>query len=131
MCIVGGRIGWIVTRSGIPGTTTQEGLRMSQSKIQLVLDFLCPTVSKQLKSFLGLVNYSCDFIRNQSTIVRPLHALLTNYQRTKRIVWTSEATSAFDEIKEQVSKCTTTNFISDVAVWGPRDLGPDSVSRYT
>ena len=67
---------------------SQEGLRMSQSKIQLVLDFPCSTVSKQLKSFLGSVNYFRDFIRNQSTIVRPLHALLTNYQRTKRIVCT-------------------------------------------
>ena len=55
---------------------SQEGLRMSQSKIQLVLDFPCPTVSKQLKSFLGLVNYFRDSIRNQSTIVRPLHAYL-------------------------------------------------------
>ena len=80
--------------------TPQEGLRMSQSKIQLVLDFPCPTVSKELKSFLGLVNYFRDFIKNQSTIVRPLHALLTNYQRTQRIVWTLEATSAFNEIKE-------------------------------
>ena len=70
---------------------SQEGLRMSESKIQLVLDFPCPTVSKQLKSFLGLEKYFRDFIRNQSTIVRPLHALLTNYQRTKRIVWTPEA----------------------------------------
>ena len=94
---------------------SQEGLRMSQSNIQLVLDLPCPTVSKQLKSFLGLVNYFRDFIRNQSTIVRPLHALLTNYQRTKRIVWTPEATSAFNEIKEQVSKCTTIHFISDTA----------------
>ena len=59
---------------------SQEGLRMSQSKIQSVLDFPCPTVSKQLKSFLGLVNYFRDFIRNQSTVVRPFHALLTNYQ---------------------------------------------------
>ena len=58
---------------------SQEGLRMSQSNIQLVLDLPCPTVSKQLKSFLGLVNYFRDFIRNQSTTVRPLHALLTNF----------------------------------------------------
>ena len=82
---------------------SQEGLRMSQNKIQLVLDFPCPTVSKQLKSFLRLANYFPDFIKNQSTIVRPLHALLTNYQRTKRMIWTPEATSAFNEIKEQVS----------------------------
>ena len=90
---------------------SQEGLRMSQSKIQLVLDFPCPTVSKQLKIFLELVNYFRDSIRNQSTIARPLHALLINYQRTKRIVWTLEATSAFNEIKEQVSKCTTIHLI--------------------
>ena len=94
---------------------SQEGLRMSQSEIQLVLDFPCPTESKQLKNFLGLVNYFRDFIRNQSTIVRSLHALLTNYQKTERIVWTPEATSAFNEIKEQVSKCTTIHLISDTA----------------
>ena len=36
---------------------SEEGLKISRTKIQSVLDFPLPTVSKQLKSFLGTVNY--------------------------------------------------------------------------
>jgi hypothetical protein len=50
-----------------------EGLKMSQEKIRHVLDFPKPTISKQLKSFLGLVNYFHDFIRNASGVLYPLH----------------------------------------------------------
>ena len=42
---------------------------MSQEKIRTVLDFPKPVISKQLKSFLGLVNYFHDFVRNASTVV--------------------------------------------------------------
>ena len=54
---------------------------MSRSKIQSVLEFPLPSISKQLKSFLGLVNYFRDFVRSRSNIVKPLHALLTKNQR--------------------------------------------------
>ena len=63
---------------------SEEGLKMSQPKIRSVLDFLNPVIAKQLKSFLGLVNYFRDFIRNQSSIVHPLHQLLLNYNKTKK-----------------------------------------------
>ena len=36
---------------------SEEGLKISRTKIQSVLDFPLPTVGKQLKSFLGTVNY--------------------------------------------------------------------------
>ena len=41
---------------------SEEGLRISRTKIQLVLDFPPPTVGKQLKSFLGTENYLRDFL---------------------------------------------------------------------
>ena len=63
---------------------------MSQKKIRSVLDFRKPIIAKQLKSFLGTVNYSRDFIRNQSSIVYPLHQLIANYNKTKKIVWTNQ-----------------------------------------
>ena len=72
---------------------------MSRSKIQSVLNFPVPSVGKQLKSFLGTVNYFRDFIRNQSTLVKPLHDLLTDYSKTRKIVWTPEATKAFEDVK--------------------------------
>ena len=94
---------------------SEEGLKMSQAKIQSVLDFPVPTVQKQLKSFLGTVNYFRDFIRNQSTMVKPLHALVADYSKSKQIIWNKEALAAFDEVKLHVSKCTTMHFLSDTA----------------
>ena len=88
---------------------------MSQKKIQSVLDFPVPQVGKQLKSFLGTVNYFRDFIRNQSSIVKPLHDLISDYSKTRKIIWNTEATNAFHEVKLQVSKCTTMHFLSDTA----------------
>ena len=70
---------------------SEEGLKMSQAKIRSVLDFPQPIIAGQLKSFLGLVNYFRDFIRNQSSIVHSLHQLLLNYNKTKKVVWTLEA----------------------------------------
>jgi transposase InsO family protein len=92
---------------------SEEGLKMSRSKIQSVLDFPLPSISKQLKSFLGLVNYFRDFVRNHSNIVKPLHALLTNYQKSKKISWTEEAKPAFESIKTEIAKCTTMHFLND------------------
>ena len=86
---------------------------MSQERIRQVLDFPKPDISKQLKSFLGLVNYFHDFIRNASSILQPLHRLLQNYNKTKKIVWTPEAEQAFDLIKSETAKCTTMHFLSD------------------
>ena len=71
-----------------------ERLKVSRIKIQSVLDFPLPTVGKQLKSFLGTVNYLRDFVRNHSTIVKPLHDLISNYDRTRKIVWTPEMIAA-------------------------------------
>lgn len=59
---------------------SEKGLLMSQTKIGSVLDFPKPVIAKQLKRFLGLVNYFHDFIRNQSYIVHPLHLSLLNYK---------------------------------------------------
>ena len=92
---------------------SEEGLKMSRSKIQSVLEFPLPSISKQLKSFLGLVNYFRDFVRNHSNIVKPLHALLTNYQKSKKICWTEEAKPAFESIKTEIAKCTTMHFLND------------------
>ena len=94
---------------------SEEGLKVSQKKIQSVLDFPLPTVSKQLKSFLGTANYLRDFVRGYSTISQPLHQLLTDYNKTRRISWTPESTAAYHEMKLAISKCTTMHFLSDTA----------------
>ena len=58
---------------------SEKGLQISRTKIQSVLDFPLPTVSKQLKSFLGTANYLREFVKGYSTISQPLHQLLIDY----------------------------------------------------
>ena len=58
---------------------------MSQEIIRTVLDFPKPVLSKQLNSFLGLVNYFHDFVRNASTVVYPLHQLLYAVSRFQQL----------------------------------------------
>ena len=92
---------------------SSEGLTMSRTRIQDLLDFPKPTLSKQLKSFLGFVNYFRDFIRNQSIIVKPLNNLLKDYNRSTRIKWTTESLKAFDDIKESVKRIPTLYFVNE------------------
>ena len=47
--------------------------------------------------------------------IKPLHDLISIYDKTLKIVWTPEITSAYNEMKLQVSKCSTMHFLSDTA----------------
>ena len=40
-----------------------------------------------------------DFVKGYSTISQPLHQLLTDYNKTRRVVWNPESTAAFYEMK--------------------------------
>ena len=94
---------------------SEEGPQMSRTRIQSVLDFPVPVYAKQLKRFLGTVNYFRDFMRNQSSLVHLLHALIADYHKTSKIQWTTEALKAYEDIKLQVSKCTIMYFMNDTA----------------
>ena len=56
---------------------------------------LSDTTKAYTAFFLGTVNYLRDFVRNHSTIVKPLQDLIANYDKTRKIVWTPETTAAF------------------------------------
>jgi hypothetical protein len=108
-----------------------DGLKMSQEKIRHALDFPKPDIFKQLKRFLGLVNYFQDFIKNASSILQPLRKLLTNYHKSKKIVWTPEAEEAFDLIKSETAKCTTMHYLSDTdPIYLHTDASDNGVGGY-
>ena len=82
---------------------SETGLTMSDSKKQKVLDFPLPETTKQLRGFLGLVNYFRDHIRGHAVICHPLHQLVAQTSG-KRLQWTPVCTSAFQEIKAAVAE---------------------------
>ena len=54
-------------------------------------------------------------MHNHSLIVKLLHDLIANYDKTCRLVRTPETAAAFHEMKLQVSKYSTMHFMSDTA----------------
>jgi hypothetical protein len=104
---------------------------MSHERIRQVSDFPKPDISRHLKRFLGLVNYSHNFIRNSTTIVHPLNKLLHNYNKIKIVVWTPEVDQSFESIRSEIATCTTThNLIYTDPIFLPTDGSDYGVRAY-
>jgi hypothetical protein len=46
-------------------------------------------------------------------VVKPLHMLLSNYCKNKKITLTAEALNAFQLNRKEILKCTTLHFLTD------------------
>ena len=69
-----------------------EGLHASQEKIEAVTDAPKPRNIKELRSFLGMMNYYRKFIPSLATVLKPLTELL---QHNNRWHWNSDCFAAF------------------------------------
>ena len=84
-------------------TITPEGVRPNERKIQAVKDFPRPKSSREVKSFLGLVNFYRRHLPNFSAVVRPLTALTRHDKDSKAPVpfeWSEDCETAFRRAKE-------------------------------
>ena len=77
-----------------------EGIRALPSKTEAIVNAPAPTGVRQLRSFLGLLNYYGKFIRNLSSIIHPLNTLLQANHTWK---WTQECAEAFRKAKDQLA----------------------------
>ena len=98
-------------------TIDENGLSFSREKIDKVLEIEPPGFGKQLKSFLGVCVYFKDHVRNYSDKVRCLHEIIRNYDKTKskRLVWSTETTQAFDLIKSEINDLPVLFFLDDTS----------------
>ncbi|MES9880447.1 MAG: RNase H-like domain-containing protein [Sedimenticola sp.] len=78
-------------------TLTGEGLMPQNSKIEAVLNTKPPKNVKEVKSFLGLVNFSAKFLPNFATVSEPIRKLT---RRSEEFVWGSEQQQSFDTLKD-------------------------------
>ena len=60
-----------------------------------------PESAAEVRSFLGMANFSCHFIRNYSAITAPLRELT---KKRARFVWTEECQTAFMKICDSLSE---------------------------
>jgi len=83
-----------------------DGIRPSTSKTDAIKDAPTPANTTELKAFLGMLNYYCNFLPNLSTVLEPLHKLLR-----KGVEWRccTQCSQAFADAKRLLcsSKGTT------------------------
>ena len=79
----------------------RKGMRKLPRYIQKVEEFPRPTTIKELRGFLGLVNFQRKYIPMCSTISKPLSSATggRKSQGNKKINWTDEMESAFVQLK--------------------------------
>ena len=78
----------------------RNGLHTTSSKIEAMCKAPRPENQKQLKSFLGLIQYYSKFIPNLSTLLYPLNQLL---RKETKWEWTPECQQSFEEAKQRLS----------------------------
>jgi hypothetical protein len=96
-------------------TINHQGLSFSREKLDKVFEIPEPVFGKELKSFLGVAVYFMDHIRNHASIVKPLHAMIRDYDRNRKLVWTEDGKAAFLQIKEAINNCPILFFLDDTS----------------
>ena len=82
---------------------TRQGVQPLPKKVMAMLNVQAPTNKKQLRSFIGMVNYYRDMWMRRSDLLAPLTKLTS---KTVPWQWTEEQQTAFDNIKKVLSKET-------------------------
>jgi hypothetical protein len=93
---------------------TRDGIKPQNNKVQAILAIKPPTGVKQLRHFLGMVQYYCDLWARQSNMLAPLTSLVgecsqtktTKAKGTKKEPWHSDEVHqrAFDHVKATIAK---------------------------
>ena len=80
---------------------SSEGISTNPEKVEAVQTWPVPKNVKQVRSFLGLCSYYRKFIRNFSTIAKPLTRLTEKHM--SKFSWTGECNDAFTELKSRLA----------------------------
>ncbi|GBM40902.1 Retrovirus-related Pol polyprotein from transposon 297 [Araneus ventricosus] len=77
-----------------------KGVKTDPEKIKAVVDWPRPETVHYLRSFLGLCTYYRRFVKNFSTIARPLHKLT---EAKSNFNWTEECEKSFNGLKQSLT----------------------------
>jgi RNase H-like domain found in reverse transcriptase len=80
---------------------TQHGIQPQVKKVESILSMEEPKNRKQLRGFIGLINYYCDMWRRRSHVLAPLTELTSKKIPWK---WGLAEQAAFKEAKRIISK---------------------------
>ena len=81
----------------------REGVRPTMKKIEAIKNIATPKTRKQLRSFIGMVNYYRDMWPKRSHLLAPLSALTSSKVKWN---WTDECQKAFEQMKDMIARET-------------------------
>ena len=75
---------------------SEKGIEVDPDKVKAIMDMPAPKTEKEVRSFLGKLNYIARFISHLTTNCEPIFKLLRKNQHAS---WDSDCQEAFDKIK--------------------------------
>ena len=88
----------------------EHGRTFSEEKRENVFNIPKPIIGKQLKSFIGCAEYFHNHIRDFSAMMKPLHMMITDYDKNRRLAWTPESEKSYNDIRTAIRQCPTLYF---------------------
>lgn len=87
---------------------SSEGYTPTSEKVEAIQKFQKPRTVKDLRQFLGMLNFYRSYLRNAASVQAPLHLYLKDSRKNdKRIIaWTAEAETAFENAKSILANAT-------------------------
>ncbi|CAK1598321.1 unnamed protein product [Parnassius mnemosyne] len=84
---------------------SSEGTKPVGDKVKAILDFKLPKTIRDLRRFLGALNFYRRFIQDAAKLQAPLHALLSgpSVKSKSNINWTANLESAFSACKASIA----------------------------
>jgi len=76
---------------------SQKGIEVDPDKVRAIREMPAPKTEKQVRGFLGRLNYISRFISHMTATCGPIFKML---RKDQGIVWTDDCQKAFDSIKE-------------------------------
>jgi len=81
---------------------TRDGIQPQPKKVEAILRLQRPKTKRQLRHFLGMVNFYRDMWKRRSHLLAPLTALVG--QKTSTFKWSEEHQKAFEAVKEAIAE---------------------------
>ncbi|KER26819.1 LOW QUALITY PROTEIN: hypothetical protein T265_13933 [Opisthorchis viverrini] len=111
-------------------TVNQDGISPTDDKLDAIRNFPLPTSFKQLKRFLGMINFYRRFIPKAASLLAPRTNLISGKPKTSHL--TDSAISAFEQVKASLANSFKLFYLQPNSVLSLNmDTSNDSVLFYS
>ncbi|GFR10473.1 transposon Ty3-I Gag-Pol polyprotein [Trichonephila clavata] len=93
---------------------TPEGSKPLPEKVDVILSYKLPETIRELRTFLGLINFYRRYLKDAAKNQAILHEYLKGSKKNDKtkILWTEEAKENFEKCKQDLAHATLLSFLT-------------------